>query len=293
MIHVSNQSMRTAGYFSNARLGLYLPFQFNPTVLRVQKDTNYYEESITGLDNMVLTWVSGGSQTIQFELEFDGRPVNQKTTGAPTMREPFGIFKQMISNPMSMVMNQQIPGGAAAVDLTARVKQILFGLQIGQYKALYENTARYETLDGIPYDADLGVLPHIAILDTFLRPESFDLESMSAEFSIFGSMQSQFDKVKQLQKSSQIRKFMSPPYCYFHYGPRVFKTKLRSAPIEEIIHNEKLVPTRIKTTVTLTVIEVGEVYEQSEQHRIAYAFGFSNDLKAQNSINDSFLKLSL
>lgn len=273
------QGVKTVGHFVNWEYGLYLPFQFNPTEITRNKQTNYAIEAIPGLDQQVITWVSGGPFTLDFEISFDGRPA-QLATGPHSKRGYLDrLFSAVLPNYFTKESVQNIlrflPQGSTTLELIARARNPL-GIPLGNHKDLYENPAQYETLDGTAYDEDLGVLPHIAILETFLRPRNLNLKSQFTQFESLGSMQPRLELAREIHETSAMKRFVSPPYLYFYYGPRVFKCRLASAPIVETIHNTKLVPTRVTTQVSLLVVETGDFFESASNNRTVLAMSFSS-----------------
>lgn len=58
-------------FFKNLITGATLPVQFNPTDLNFNKTAQFAEISIPGLDQPVLQFVRGGTETVSVELFFD------------------------------------------------------------------------------------------------------------------------------------------------------------------------------------------------------------------------------
>lgn len=270
---------RRVGHFVNADYGLYLPFQFNPTEIAIDKKTTYSIEAIPGLDQNAVIWTSGGTFTIDFEISFDGRAVNPiRSNKHRRRRNPFSAFTQFYFGAKGENLPnllRLVPGGNQILSRINKMKQ-LRGIPLGKHKAIYEDTDRYENLDSYPYDEELGVLPHIAILEAFLRPKNLNLAGEAENFHSLGSMEAKLKKAKLLNEKGSSNRFVAPPDLYFYYGPRLFKCKLQSAPITETIHNTHLVPTRFTTTVSLIVLEMSAVFEREDLKRSVLAMSFNN-----------------
>lgn len=114
------------------------------------------------------------------------------------------------------------------------------------------------TAEGKAPDESKGCLPHIATLQSFLRPANSPMS--------LGSMSQALGMVSGGSRPV----FVAPPDCYFKYGSRVFRCKMKSAPYKEVLHNDKLVPVRIDADITLQILEYGSfaVTEANERKTI-------------------------
>jgi len=249
---IAYQNDRAVGYLSNVDYGLFLPFQFNPFGIRIVKQTVYNTRTTPGYDGNIYFWANGGSKTISFDLSFDSRPDKIVNFSLDTKNPNRSI---PTSSKIGGGLNIVTPGAGTVSDVSNRINQF------GNDDKSIGNTGRwdnnkfskydYETIDGKKYNPDNGVLAQIAVLEAFLRPAS----SLSKQYlkEIYNTDRVDFERAFNIRGN---KLYTNPPDCYFVYGTRVFRCKLMDAPIIEQIHNYKLVPERITTSIVLDVLEL-------------------------------------
>jgi hypothetical protein len=289
---------RTKGYFQNTQFGLFLPFQFNPTEMTNTKVTNYSHTSIPGLDYQSLIWTYGGEYVLGLKLSFDHRPDHQKsstplfTNNKSAVLSKFDRLKGSIPNPQNLVNVAQntlianIPGSTQIQSAINTVRQITGGMPKVDLNLL--DTSKYLTVDDKEYNEDLGVLPQIAVLQSFLRSMDPSEIGNRSQYKL-GNLQSILSTIKTKNNTATNRKLIGPPDCFFQFGNRVWRTRLLSAPINELIYNQKLVPVRIDVEVSLFVIESFSYQEYLADNatRLSLAFSLSDQNTIQQSLGNS------
>lgn len=278
---------KTPGYLQNTQYGIFLPFQFSPTEMSINKTPNYVQNSIPGLDFQPIIWTSGGPYTITFKVAFDHRPSAIKpgvdifgNNNSLTVTSPSNASRsqQLAANGANLLVNSAttaIPGTTQAISAGTAIGQVANGLPSVDLNLL--DTSKFQTVDGKEYNENLGVLPHIAAIQSFLRPIDTS-QIVNADSYKLGNLQQNIQTIKTRNNATTNRKFLGTPDCFFHFGNRVWRTKMMSAPIVETIYNQKLVPVRIEADIVLNVIEAFsyEEYISSTITRMTLAFAVSD-----------------
>lgn len=287
---------RTKGYFQNTELGLFLPFQFNPTEINNNKVPNYSQISIPGLDFQSIIWTSGGPYTLAFKVSFDHRPDHVKTsqpltkpTDSQNQAPGISKFDRLKGSVQSVAQNTliaSIPGSSQVQSAINTAKLALNGIPKVDLNLL--DTSKYLTVDNKDYNEDLGVLPHIAAIQSFLRPIDTSDVNNRDQYKL-GNLQQTLATIRTKNNTATNRKFRGTPDCFFQYGNRVWRTKMLSAPIQETIYNQKLVPVRIDVDVTLIVIESFsyQEYLAANATRLTLAFSLSDQSTSAPSLGNS------
>ena len=113
----------------------------------------------------------------------------------------------------------------------------------------------------IPIGLDNGIQTELAKLRSFLYPMEDAWGSLA---SVFGD-------------EPQGKRLASPPTCNFGFGLKILECVVTDIQITETQFNSYLAPVRADVTVTLAVIEDGDLYEFDKQHRnVLSALGLQN-----------------
>ena len=113
----------------------------------------------------------------------------------------------------------------------------------------------------IPIGLDNGIQTELAKLRSFLYPMEDAWGSLA---SVFGD-------------EPQGKRLASPPTCIFGFGLKILECVVTDIQITETQFNSYLAPVRADVTVTLAVIEDGDLYEFDKQHRnVLSALGLQN-----------------
>jgi len=260
----------TRGYLSNIDLGIFLPFQFNPEKISITKNTNYTPFLVSGFDQVNQLWTSGGDFEISFEIAFDARPVsatkNEHKQGKLVKGKDGKMYNVVEEGGISgKDIMSQVLYGKTSVDKIA--KNLIDDLT--QDKAISKFFLK--NLEGKEYDPDQGVLPQMACIETFLRPAPRIKQGVTLNKMLGTNVD--INDIYDLESDPY---FIAPPDCFFHYGKRIFRCKMTSAPISEDIHNDRLVPTRCSVRISLKVIELGFYAEEQHKDRLTRVLSFLN-----------------
>lgn len=113
----------------------------------------------------------------------------------------------------------------------------------------------------IPIGLDNGIQTELAKLRSFLYPMEDAWGSLA---SVFGD-------------EPQGKRLAAPPTCIFGFGLKILECVVTDVQITETQFNSYLAPVRADVTVTLAVIEDGDLYEFDKQHRnVLSALGLQN-----------------
>lgn len=274
---------RTKGYFMNQQYGLYLPFQFNPEGMSNEKVTNYAPTSIPGLDAQSMPWTYGGAYTLGFKLSFDHRPDHQKVTQPLFSKNQSQLAKtaNSVKNVIKNTAIANIPNSSQILSAINIARSLVAGMPDIDLQLL--DSAKYLTVDDKDYNEEIGVLPQIAALQTFLRPIDTSQINNKDQYKL-GDLQKTLANIKTKNNTTTNRKLIGPPDCYFHLGNRVWRTKLISAPVQELIYNQKMVPVRIDVDISLYILEAYsyQEYLSANATRLSLAFSLSGQDTAVN-----------
>ncbi len=279
---------KTPGYFQNTQYGLFVPFQFSPTEMHNSKTPNYSQEPIPGLDFQPIIWTSGGPYVLSFKISFDHRPDHAKPGAAfGNISSTPSRSQKLASNGANLARNSaqnSIPEFNTIKSLGNSVKAIS-GAGIPTVDLNLLDTSKYVTVDGKEYNENLGCLPQIAALQSFLRPIDTSEINNRDQYKL-GNLQQTLATIKAKNNTSTNRKFVGTPDCFYHSGNRVWRTKMMVAQIDEVIYNQKLVPVRIDVDVQLNVIEAYsyEDYLSANATRLTLAFSLG-DKSTASSVN--------
>ncbi len=274
---------KTPGYLQNTQYGIFLPFQFSPTEMSIVKNPNYAQNPIPGLDFQPIIWTSGGPYSINFKVSFDHRPDTIKpgtdifgNNNSLQVASPNNASRsrQLGASAANLLINSAttfVPGTTQVISAISAGGQIVNGLPSPDLNLL--DTSKFQTVDGKAYNENLGVMPQMAAIQSFLRPIDTS-QIVNADSYKLGNLQQNIQTIKTRNNATTNRKFLGTPDCFFHFGNRVWRTKMMSAPITETIYNQKLVPVRIDADITLHVIEAYsyEEYISSTITRMTLAF---------------------
>ena len=177
-------------------------------------------------------------------------------------------------NPTTISRNKEvsyesitIPGLDSLINLYTSGGQSTINFEISlDARPVEENKDLY----GREYDPSVGLNKEIAVIQSFLRPRPiYNINQKAVVDSL--NLDEGF-----LAAANSNTFFVSPPDAYFSYGNKWDRCKIISASIEEVIHNEFLVPVRITVPFSLLVLESGSIHEDNENKRINFAYNTSN-----------------